>query len=89
MLVVSPVTSLMKDQVESWSVEGSSTTKGPLYVQANAGPSPKGPFFVFDPVKCLKGLPNKREANSMDSEGCFINLLWAVGERQRLVHLLS
>ena len=41
-LVVSPVTLLMKDQVErleARSVKGSSTMKGPFSVQANAGPS--------------------------------------------------
>ena len=36
------------------------------------------------PVKCLKGLPNEWEADSMDGEGCFKNLLWAMGERQKV-----
>ena len=45
MLVVSPVTLLMKDQVESF---GSEVSKGIKYnEEANAGPSPNGPFFVF------------------------------------------
>ena len=36
------------------------------------------------PIKCPKGLPNKREADSMDDEGCFKNLVWDVGEQQKV-----
>ena len=88
MLVVSPVTSFMKDQVESF---GSEVSKGIKYNEG--APSRfklmlalalRGHSLYFTPVKCLKGLPNKREADSMDGEGCFKNLLWAVGERQKV-----
>ena len=85
MLVVNPVTSLMKDQVESF---GSEVNKGikynegaPLVILALAL---RGRSSYFTPVKCLKGLPNKREADSMDGEGCFKNLLWAMGEQQKV-----
>ena len=72
---VSPVTSLMKDQVESF---GSEVSKGIKY---NEGPSlGRGRSSHLTPVKCLKELPNKREADSMDGEGCFKNLLLAIGE---------
>ena len=38
------------------------------------------PFFA---VKCLKGVPNKWEADSMDSEGCFKIFYgpWVSGKR--------
>ena len=39
----------------------------------------RGRSSYLTPVKCLKGLPNKREADFMDGEGCFKNLLWAMG----------
>ena len=87
--VVSPVTSLMKDQVESF---GSEVSKGIKY---NEGPSTcmcelilalalRGRSSHLTPVKCLKGLPNEREADSMDGEGCFKDLLWAMGEWQKV-----
>ena len=36
------------------------------------------------PVKCLKGLPNKQEADSMDGKGCFKNILSGMDERQKV-----
>ena len=81
------MTSLVKDQVESI---GSKVSKGIKY---NKGPSRcklmlalalRGRSSYLTPVKCLKGLPNEWEADSMDGEGCFKDLLWAMGERQKV-----
>ena len=44
----------------------------------------RGRSSYLTPVKCLKGLPNKREADSMGGEGCFKNLLWAMGKWQKV-----
>ena len=68
---------------EARSVKGSSTKNGPLLVQTNAALALRGCSSDLTPAKCLKGLPNKREADSMDGEGCFKNLLWAVSEQQK------
>ena len=76
----------MKDQVESFVSKG---------IKYNEGPGPsrcklilalalRGHSSHLTPVKCLKGLPNEREADSMDGVGCFKNLLWAMGEGQKV-----
>ena len=44
----------------------------------------RGCSSYFTPVRCLKGLSSKREADSMNGEGCFKNLLWAICERQKV-----
>ena len=94
MLVVSPVTSLMKDQVESF---GSEVSKGIKYNEG-AGPSRfklmlalalRGRSSYFTPVKCKtkKGMPNKREADSINGASKTFYGPWV--SSKRLVHLLS
>ena len=89
MLVVSPVTLLMKDQVESFGSEvskrGQVQRKAPSTV-TNADLSRKGPFIVFEVAERTA----KKMGSRLYGQGRMLqSLLWAVGEWKKLVHLLS
>ena len=62
-----------------------STTKGPpSRCKLMLALAPKGPFFAFDPSKVPERTAKRTGSRFHDGEGCFKDLLWAMGERQKV-----
>ena len=78
---------LLSHKSSSWGVVGRSYGRQKKMANGTmkmVKASLKGPFFAFDPSKVPERTAKQTGSRFHDGEGCFKDLLWAMGERQKV-----